>query len=139
MKRERRGDVRAFTLIELMIVVIIIAALAGMVIPRLIPASNAAKTNIARGDIANIETALSLYRLHNDRYPTTEEGLDVLTKTPTSGDWTEPYLESSPMDPWKRKYEYKCPGINKPNSFDLWSNGPKLEDTADDITNWKSL
>ena len=129
---------KGFTLIELMVVVIIIAALAGMVLPRLLPATDAAKTNIAKGDIANISVALKLYRLNNDRYPTTSEGLDILMRTPASGSWKEPYLERDPVDPWKRRYKYGCPGTHNVSGFDLSSDGPDPQKTDDDITNWES-
>ena len=68
MKNRRR---QGFTLIELMVVVVIIAALAGMVLPRLLPASDEAKRNISKGDIASVTVALKLYRLQNDRFPST--------------------------------------------------------------------
>lgn len=127
----------AFTLIELMVVVIIIAALAGMVLPNLLPASTEAKKHIARGDIANITVALKLFRLNNDRYPTTEEGLDILLKQSTSKDRKEPYLEKAALDPWGRKYQYIYPGSHTPGGFDLWSTGPDGQAGNDDITNWE--
>ncbi len=130
MKRE------GFTLIELMVVVIIIAALAGMVLPRVLPASNDAKSKIALGDIANITVALKMYRLHNDTYPSTEQGLDVLLQPSTSKTWKEPYLENKPIDPWQRKYEYRFPGSRNTMGFDLWSLGPDEQSAYDDITNW---
>jgi len=126
-----------FTLIELMVVVIIIAALAGMVLPRVLPASDEAKANISRGDIAGITTALKLYRLHHDSYPTTEEGLDVLLQAPSSKTWNEPYLEKKAVDPWKRSYKYKYPGSRNTTGFDLWSVGADAQDgTEDDVANW---
>ena len=124
-----------FTLIELMVVVIIIAALAGMVLPQLIPASDEAKRNIAKGDIANVSTALRLYRLHNDKYPSTEEGLAVLTKPSGSSTWREGYLEKPAIDPWKRPYKYAYPGSHN-RGFDVWSSGPREDDAADDVNSW---
>ena len=134
MKRPAYG----FTLIELMVVVIIIAALAGMVLPRLLPASDSAKRKIAKGDIANITVAVKLYRLHSDRYPTTEEGVDILLLPSASKDWKEPFLERKPIDPWSRKYQYRYPGTRNPGGFDLWSMGPDAKDgTEDDVSNWQ--
>ncbi|NQU39277.1 MAG: type II secretion system major pseudopilin GspG [Lentisphaerae bacterium] len=126
-----------FTLIELMVVVIIIAALAGMVLPRVLPASNDAKAKIAVGDIANITVALKMYRLHNDRYPTTEQGLDILMQPSTSSTWKESYLENKPYDPWKRKYQYRNPGSHNTLGFDLWSQGPDAQAAGDDVGNWE--
>ncbi|MBN2301054.1 MAG: type II secretion system major pseudopilin GspG [Lentisphaerae bacterium] len=126
-----------FTLIELMVVVIIIAALAAMVLPKVLPASDAAKRDIARGDMAGIKTALKLYRLYNDRYPTTEEGLRVLLKPSTSTSWKEAYLDSEPVDPWQRDYKYEHPGSRSGSEFDIWSLGPDGQDgTGDDVTGW---
>lgn len=134
MKDSRRAG---FTLVELMIVAIIIAALAGMVLPRVWPASDAAKTHIAQGDIAGIEVALKLYRLHHNRFPTTAEGLDVLLQHARVGGWDGPFLEKKPIDPWGQPYRYRYPGTHNPAGFDLWSAGPdQREGSADDIKNW---
>lgn len=126
-----------FTLIELMVVVIIIAALAGMVLPRVLPVSDEAKQNIARGDIANISVALKMFRLHNDRYPTTDEGLDALMSAPSSApNWKGPYLERRPFDPWKREYRYRYPGTHTADC-DLWSDGPDVQRSDDNVSNWE--
>ena len=123
-----------FTLIELMVVVIIIAALAGMVLPRVLPASDAAKRNIAKGDIANIKVALKLYRLHHDRYPSSEEGLNVLLKASPSKGWSEPYLDNKPVDPWDRAYNYSSRGTE----IRIWSVGPDGQDgSGDDVNSWE--
>ncbi|MBA4387801.1 MAG: type II secretion system protein GspG [Verrucomicrobia bacterium] len=127
----------AFTLIELMVVVIIIAALAAMVVPKVLPATTDAKRRISKGDIANISMALKLYRLHNDKYPSTEDGLGILLKPSTSKDWKDSYLEKAAVDPWERKYQYVCPGSHSQAGFDLWSMGPDGQTGGgDDITNW---
>ena len=125
-----------FTLIELMIVVIIIAALAAMVAPNLIGRSDEAKAKIAKGDLASIKTVLDLYRLDKGSYPTTEQGLDILLVAPGPG--REPYLEKAALDPWQRKYLYRCPGTHRTSSYDLLSVGVDgKEGTEDDIKNWE--
>jgi general secretion pathway protein G len=136
MRRIHPGG--GFTLIELMVVVIIIAALAGMVLPRVLPVSDEAKRNIAKGDLANISVALKMYRLHNDRYPSTQEGLNALMAKPGSArNWQGPYLEKRALDPWKRAYQYKYPGTKNTVGFDLWSLGPDEQDGGDDVANWE--
>ena len=134
----KRHSTGGFTLIELMIVVIIIAALAGMVLPKLLPATDAAKRNIAKMDIQSITEALKLYYMfNNNHYPASQEGLDVLLKASTgSAAWKEPFLEKAPIDPWGRKYEYKYPGTHNTTGFDLWSDGADPQQSNDDITNW---
>ena len=117
-----------FTLIELMVVVIIIAALAGMVLPRVLPVSDEARAKIAKGDIDNISVALKLYRLRHDRFPTTDEGLKTLYPE---------FLEKKARDPWKRDYQYRCPGTHDPAGFDLWSLGADPNNAADDINSWE--
>ncbi len=134
---------RGFTLIEIMIVVIIIAALASMVVPRLTGRTEQARVSIAEADVgSNIATALKLYELDNGNYPTTEQGLNALLSKPSSSpvpnNWNGPYLEKKPIDPWKYEYEYKCPGVHNPSGYDLWSKGKDGQDnTGDDVNNWK--
>ena len=134
---------RAFTLIELMIVIVIIAALAAMVIPRLNGRSEDAKIAIDQSDInSNIALALKLYETDNGFYPTTEQGLAALIgKPPTNPiplNWKGPYLERNFIDPWKNLYQYKCPGTHNPASYDLYSLGKDgVEGSADNITNWQ--
>jgi general secretion pathway protein G len=131
-----------FTLIELMIVVIIIAALAAMVVPRLGSRSEQAKVTVAQADInSNIGLALKLYKLDNGRYPTTTQGLKALlqkpTSSPTPGNWNGPYLEKDPSDPWNNPYQYKSPGSHNSDGYDLYSFGTDgVEGNEDDVTNW---
>jgi general secretion pathway protein G len=139
----QRTTKHAFTLIELMIVVIIIAALSAMVVPRLSNRSEQAKITVAEADInSNIGLALKLYKLDNGRYPTTEQGLKALLAQPSSSpapkNWNGPYLENEPLDPWKTEYVYKCPGANNAAGYDLYSLGAdSVEGSADDVKNWK--
>ena len=133
----------AFTLIELMIVVIIIAALSAMVVPRLSNRSEQAKIAVADADInSNIGLALKLYKLDNGRYPTTAQSIKSLLTKPTSSpapqNWNGPYLETDPLDPWKEEYKYKSPGEHNTSGYDLYSIGPDgVEGNEDDIKNWE--
>jgi general secretion pathway protein G len=136
-------DKKGFTLIELMIVVIIIAGLASMVVPRLIGRTDQANKAIAKADVSsNIPMALKLYYLDNGRFPTTDQGLAALESAPTSApvpaNWNGPYLETIPEDPWGNPYKYKCPGTFNKTSYDLYSAGNDgAEETDDDIANRK--
>ena len=83
-----------------------------------------ARVTAAKTDIANINQALKLYRLDNQRYPTSEQGLQALVTKPTSGpvptNW-KPYLEKLPNDPWGNPYQYLNPGIK--SAIDIMSFG----------------
>ena len=136
MKNSTR--LQGFTLIELMVVVVIIAALAGMVLPRVLPASTQAKIGISKGDMAGISVGLKLFKLDNDRFPTTEEGLNALMEKPASArNWKGPYLERSAKDPWGQPYKYQQPGTHNTFSFDIWSMGPDETSNQDIIGNWE--
>jgi general secretion pathway protein G len=126
-----------FTLIEMMVVVIILAALAAMIIPHVVPASDDAKKKIALAEIKGIETALKMYRLHNSRYPGSDEGLGILMKP--SPQWSnEPYLEDD-KDPWGNSFKYASPGTHGSLAgYEIWSVGPDGKDGSDDdVVSWK--
>lgn len=130
---------KAFTLVELMLVVIIIGILVAMVMPRLSGRAQQAKEAAARADIeANIGSALDLYELDNGAYPTTDEGLAALISKPTSASgWRGPYLKKKPKDPWGNEYHYKSPGSHN-SDYDLYSYGKdNSEGSEDDIVNWE--
>lgn len=129
---------KSFTLIEIMLVVIIIGALAAMVVPRLTGRGEEAKVTAAQADInIHIATALKMYELDNGTFPTTEEGLDALMKKPASAvNWKGPYLERKPIDPWGREYKYKSPGQHRAD-YDLYSLGRDGRQSEDDVTNWE--
>ena len=141
-KKVKSRTVSAFTLIELMLVVIIIGVLAAMVLPRLAGRSEQAKMAVANTDIsANIAVALDLFELDNGRYPTTEQGLSALKVKPgdfsEGSNWHGPYLKKEPKDPWGKTYEYRCPATHEGKDYDLFSLGPDGVESNDDIGNWK--
>ena len=127
---------RAFTLIELMLVVIIIGVLSAMVVPRLAGRSEQARVQAAKTDISSsIPLALDLYEMDMGKYP---ENLDYLRTRPSDGEsWRGPYLKKKPVDPWGKPYIYKAPGDHNQDGYDLSSSGPDGQPgTADDVTNW---
>jgi general secretion pathway protein G len=128
------GNVRGFTLIELMVVIVILGILAGLVLPRFMGRTEEAKRTKARLQIENLEGALKLYKLDNGAYPTTDQGLEALVQKPSTGviprNWREGgYLEKGkvPEDPWSRPYVYISPGV-KNKDFDLRSLGADGEE-----------
>lgn len=130
-----------FTLIEILLVVIIIGALAAMVIPRFAGRSEQAKKTVAQSDIeTNLATALKLYELDNGNFPTTAQGLDALLHKPSAPpspkNWQGPYVEHPPNDPWGRPYVYVSPGDHR-SDYDLYSKGKDESKEDDDIVNWK--
>ena len=133
---------RGFTLIELMLVIMIIATLAALVVPKFTGRAEQAKVTAAQSDIqVNIPTALDLYELDNGFYPSTEQGLAALRDQPSTAPvpakWSGPYLKRKPLDPWGNAYHYQSPGSHNPNSYDLFSYGKDgAEGGKDDVTNW---
>ncbi len=129
---------RAFTLIELLLVLVILGVLAAIVVPKLAGRSEDAKIKAARADISILEGLLDQLEIDCSRYPTTEEGLRLLVESPGNLEgWRGPYVKRGlPTDPWNRPYTYTYPGTNNPGSFDLYSFGPDGREGGDDINNW---
>ncbi|HEX9485259.1 MAG TPA: type II secretion system major pseudopilin GspG [Gemmatimonadaceae bacterium] len=126
---ETRASARAaFTLIELLVVIAIIATLASIVAPQIFSNVGEARRNAAKSQLQILSLALDSYRLDNDAFPTTTQGLDALRMPPQQGDavsnWRGPYLRQTiPLDPWGRPYVYVSPGISNPTSYDLYTLG----------------
>ncbi|NEX61357.1 type II secretion system major pseudopilin GspG [Noviherbaspirillum galbum] len=122
----KRAVSRGFTLIEIMVVVVIMGILAALVVPKLMGRTDDARITAARQDIATLMQALKLYKLDNQRYPTTEQGLQALIQKPTSGPaangWKSGgYIDKLPKDPWGNAYQYLSPGVK--GEVDVFSYG----------------
>lgn len=135
---------RGFTLIEILVVMVILAILATVVVPRLMDAPDKARTTKAQQDINGIASALQIYRVDNGSYPSTEQNIEALIAKPAgdppANNWkTGGYIQKLPRDPWERPYQYLSPGQH--GDFDLYSLGAdgKVggENMDKDITNWE--
>lgn len=136
---------RGFTLIEVLVVVVILAILAAVVVPRMMEHPGEARVVRAKADIQAIVTALNTYRLDNFSYPATEQGLEALVTKPAGApeapNWKKGgYLDGVPKDPWGRTYLYLQPGQHGDmDVYTLGSDGkPGGEGEAGDIGNWKN-
>lgn len=142
IRRRRPGaglDRTAFTLIELLLVLVILGILAAIVVPKFAGRAQQAKIAAAKQEISTLEGALNLYEQDNTTFPTAEQGLSALRVAPGNATgWHGPYLTHDVInDPWDHPYIYRCPGSHNPDSFDILSMGPDgQEGTADDIANY---
>jgi general secretion pathway protein G len=134
-----------FTLIEMLVVITVIAILASLVTPMVFRNVGDAKLSAARAQIETFGLALDAYRLDNDYYPSTAQGLEALRRvpsgTPAARNWRGPYLKKAvPVDPYGRPYLYRSPGDVNPDSYDLVSLGrdgaPGGAGEDADITSW---
>jgi general secretion pathway protein G len=124
--RNRFRQRSAFTLIELLLVLVILGVLAALVVPKFTGRSQQARETAAKTDISRISTALNAFEIDIGRYPTNDEGLSALINPPST-------TQGAP----RSAYVYRFPGQRNPGSFDLLSPGADgREGTADDIGNW---
>jgi len=135
-----RSKSQGFTLLEVMVVIVILGILASMVVPNLMGSQERANMQKAVSDVTALETSLSLYKMDNYDYPSTEQGLDALVEQtdiepeprrfPEGG-----YIKRLPKDPWGNEYILLNPG--EQGKMDVFSTGPDGEPgTEDDIGNW---
>ncbi|MCG3200263.1 MAG: Type II secretion system protein G [Gammaproteobacteria bacterium] len=141
LRRQRHAT--GFTLIEVMVVVVILGILAAIVVPRIMSRPDEARVIKAQQDIRAVEAALSLFKLDNFEYPTTDQGLEALVSKPDNlapgAKWKEGgYLDRLPKDPWGADYQYLRPGTH--GEYDLYSLGADRasggEGISADIGNW---
>ena len=147
MKIHTRDRRTAFTLIEIMAVVLIIGLLSTIVGAAIFQQVDKGRVTAARAQISNMEGVLELYRMDSARFPTTEQGLESLVRAPTADPTPRNYPPGGylkggrvPKDPWGEPYQYESPGQLNRHAFDLWSLGadsaPGGEGIDADIGNW---
>lgn len=121
---QKRSRKAGLTLLEMMVVLAIIALIAGLAGPRLMESFGRAKSKSAEIQMGNLKSAVQLFYLDIGRYPSEAEGLEALLKAPDGATtWRGPYLDSETNlnDPWERRYLFRAPGATQP--FEIWSYG----------------
>lgn len=139
-----RATRAGFTLIELLVTIAIIATLAAIIAPSLFGNVGSARHNTAKSQIQIMALALDAYRIDNDAFPTTQDGLEALRTAPagtTSANWKGPYFRQTvPTDPWGRPYVYVSPGAVNLSGYDLYTLGKdgRVGGTGEDadVTSW---
>lgn len=140
MQRKKMKKYQGFTLIEVMVVIVILAILAAIVVPRILKRPEQARIVAAKQDILAIQNAMALYKLDNGFYPSTSQGIQALVTKPSTSpvpqNWaSDGYLKTIPKDPWGQQYHYMHPGEH--GDIDIWSSGPPSGDgTGKKIGNW---
>ena len=137
LKRRRPG----FSLLEILIVIGLIGAIAAAVLGALGGQDEGARARLAEIFVTQtIRSPLQTFRLNVGRYPTTAEGLDALVEAPgeAGSRWRGPYIEAQNLsDPWGNPYQYAYPGQHNTGKPDVWSLGPDgKESSGDEVTNW---
>lgn len=135
----RRSPRAAFTLVEMLIVLAIIALLGTVVVVNLDKIFEGAKMDTAKAFCnGGLDTALVKYKMDTGNYPNTGEGLNALLVATgaKASKWRGPYIEKLPDDPWGNPYQYRFPGTKNTGKYDLFSYGPDGTESGDDIGNW---
>lgn len=141
--RRQKGDRSAFTLVEVMLVLVIILAIAGLAIVAIPNMRESANIRQAQGYVKALSTALELYQVDVGRFPTSDQGLNALLDAPQDlsdpSKWRGPYLKDNAQthDPWDNPYQYESPGSRSRAGYEVWSFGPDgTNGTDDDIGNF---
>lgn len=142
----KRTAEAGFTLIEIMVVVVIMGVLIGLVAPNVLGRVDDARVTAARADVAMLAQAMEMYRLDNQHYPSTDQGLEALVSKPAGSPsprrWNpQGYVSGKqlPTDPWGNEYQYVSPGAE--SAFDVYSMGADGKEGGEgfesDIGNWQ--
>ena len=124
-----------FTLIEIMVVIVILAILAGLVVPRVVGQSDKARVKTTETALSTVSTALDMYKLDNSHYPTTAEGLEALSTPPADAkNYPEGgYIKGGyPTDSWENELQYVAPG-SEGRPYDLFSFGADAQQGGEGI------
>ena len=133
---------KAFTLVELLVVLAILSLLAALVGPTLVERLKPAKQTAARTQIEEFTSALDQFYVDANRYPSTGESLNALWEKPEGAkNWKGPYLKKEvPDDPWNNPYHYVSPG--KKAAFEIVSLGADGKEGGEgensDVRSWES-
>jgi general secretion pathway protein G len=134
-----RRSTQGFTLVEMLLVLVILATLAAIVIPKFAGRSQQAKITAAASQISSFELALDQFEVDNGYYPKSGALIELTEAPANASNWKGPYLKNVPLDPWGNPYTYEYPGKHNANSYDILSNGPDgRSGTDDDINNWST-
>ena len=131
---------KGFSLIEVMVVILIIGLMTAIIAPNILGNTEEAKLKKAAIDIKQLENALQMYKLRNNNFPSTEQGLEALVTAsniePVPRNFPQGgFITSLPQDPWGSDYQLLSPG--EMGMVDVFSNGPDQQPgTDDDIGNW---
>lgn len=135
-QRSRRRS--AFTLIEVLLVLIILVVLGSLAVNQFSGIRDSANEDAVRSQISLVESSMEYFNLHMNRYPSQLEDLWEEPSDSTLRDkWRGPYMEKLGLDPWGNPYQYLAEGKNNPDKYDFWSYGSDGKNgTEDDIGNW---
>ncbi len=143
MNRNRKIRRSAFTLIEVVVVIMILVTLAGVATPLYMNYVKKANVGAAKTQVKLIDDALMQYKLDVGSFPSADAGLQALVEnTDNNEKWNGPYLKPAvvPKDPWGNEYVYTIPGEDG-REYDLSSLGAdgQVGGTGDnaDINNWE--